>query len=320
MIIGLSGCATTLKRHELTYYDYFDTIIEIVYYDNKTDTDEMNKKVEQILKYWHYYMSNYPGGVIEALNETRKANIPTLIPLFSKVLEWEEKTGYVIDISKGDLFMLWKNAIDRETLPNEKDIKAALEKGGPESIVLTNESVELKDGADVDLGAVCKGYLNEELKKFFKDEGIKNYIISAGGNVSVLGKPLEKKKDRFSIGIESPFEIGAPFDIIYANDKSLVTSGDYQRFAFINEKRYHHIVDLKTGYPAENGKRSITIVGDDAFLCDFLSTTLFLKSDEEIKEIIKDFPGYEYYIIYADGSNYVSEGLKPYVNSLGAKN
>ena len=189
--------------------------------------------------------------------------------------------------------------------------------GGKGSVIVDGDHISLNSGAAVDLGSVCKGYLNEELKKDFDSLGIKNFIISSGGNVTVHGRRAADRKN-YSIGIENPFDLGDPFDIIYTTDKSLVTSGDYQRFVEVDGKNYHHIVDLNTGYPSDNEKRSITIVGDDAFLCDFLSTTLFLKSKDEIDECLKDFPGYEYYIIYKDGTHFVSEGLKKYVKSCGA--
>lgn len=313
----LFGCKVKdEQKHELTFYEYFDTVIEISYYKDDVDEDKFKYVIENRIKEFHNKMSNFEGGAIFNLNKGKKMVYPSIIPLLNKVLEWEDKTGYSLDISKGRLFGIWKEAIETETLPSEDKIKEAMNLGGKDTIKIDGDFITLTNGAEIDLGAVCKGYLNEVLKENFKKFGIDNYVISAGGNVTVHGRPSSKRA-KFSIGIESPFDIGKPFDIIYSNDKSLVTSGDYQRFAVINGKNYHHLIDLKTGYPADNNKRSITIVGDDAFLCDFLSTTLFLKSDEEIKKCLKDFPGYEYYIIYKDGSHFVSDGLKKFTDSYG---
>lgn len=313
----LFGCkAKDEEKHELTFYEYFDTVIEITYYKDNIDEAKVKDKIESRIKELHEKMSNYEGGAIYNLNQKGSMAYPFIIPLVSQVLEWEEKTGYALDISKGKLFGIWKDTIESGVLPSEDDIKEAMNDGGKDSIKIEGTIISLKDGAQIDLGAVCKGYLNDVLKEDFKALGVENYVISAGGNVTVHGRP-SSTRNKFSIGIENPFDIGKPFDIIYSNDKSLVTSGDYQRFAEIDGKNYHHLIDLNTGYPADNNKRSITIVGDNAFLCDFLSTTLFLKSDDEIKETLKDFPGYEYYIIYKDGSHFVSDGLKKSTDSFG---
>lgn len=313
----LFGCqAKDEQKHELTFYEYFDTVIEISYYKDNVDEAKVKEVIEGRIKEYHNKLSNYEGGAIFNLNKDRSMSYSSIIPLVKQVLEWEDKTGYALDISKGRLFGLWKDAIESEELPSEEQVKEAMKMGGKDTIEIKGDVITLKDGAEMDLGAVCKGYLNDVLKEDFKNLGIINYVISAGGNVTVHGRP-SSKRNKFSIGIENPFEIGKPFDIIYTNDKSLVTSGDYQRFAEIDGKVYHHLIDLNTGYPADNNKRSITIVGDNAFLCDFLSTTLFLKSDDEIKECLKDFPGYEYFIIYKDGSHFVSDGLKKSTDSFG---
>lgn len=325
IVFGLIVCAIFMgackpkdeAKHDMVFYEYFDTVIEITYFKDDVDEAKVKTVIEDKIKHLNDVLSNFEGGAIDELNKSGEKDWAEIAPILDKTLELEDKTGNKVDISKGKLFDIWRDAIESGVLPEEAAVKDALMKGGKGSVVVHGDHITLNNGAAVDLGSVCKGYLNEELKKDFDALGIKNYIISSGGNVTVHGRRAADRKN-FSIGIENPFDLGDPFDIIYITDKSLVTSGDYQRFVEIDGRNYHHIVDLNTGYPSDNEKRSITIVGDDAFLCDFLSTTLFLKDKDEIDECLKDFPDYEYYIIYKDGTHFVSEGLKKYVKSFGA--
>lgn len=181
-------------------------------------------------------------------------------------------------------------------IPTEDAIKSILNNLSKSSIELDpqNKTVFLKQKyMKLDVGSVAKGYASEMIKRELEDKGVTAALISAGGNVVSAGdvtKVREPGNQFYTIGVESPdgknFE---KFDGIVAKlkitNESVVTSGDYQRFFEAEGKRYCHIIDPDTGYPA-NYWRSVTVVVNDSGLADFLSTSLFAMSPSEVEEFM----------------------------------
>lgn len=318
ILLLFTGCKSEdrFEKVDMEYYDYFDTVITITYYGDSRRKDEVKEAVEEKLKYYHNLLTDYEGeGVVATINREGRGDNKELVALTKQVLQDEKNVDYVVDLSKGKLFRLWKDAILNEELPDKERIVAAMKTGGPDSVEIVDEEIILKNSAQLDYGAFCKGYLNDELVKLMRDLKIDNYILNSGGNITVMGKPAANR-DKFTIGIQSPFDTNDYVDTITTSNMSVVTSGDYQRYAVINGEYYHHIIDLKTGYPAHNHKRSITILGPSAYVCDFLSTSLFLKSEDEVEEILKAYPDYYYYTVYDDQTFTCSEELKPILGSF----
>lgn len=319
IFLFMTGCKKEEKFDKvfIEYYDYFDTYITLTYYGDESRKDEIAKAIDEKLKYYHNLLTDYEkDGVVSKINHDRQGDNKEIVDLTKRVLKDEENVGYTLDLSKGKLFRLWKEAILSEKLPPQQEIEEARQSGGRGTVEIVDDKIVLKDGAQLDYGSVCKGYLNDELKSTLKELGVENYILNSGGNITVKGRPAVDR-DKFKIGIQSPFDLNDYVETITATDISVVTSGDYQRFAMIDGVRYHHIIDLKTGYPANNQKRSITIVGPSAYTCDFLSTSLFLKEENEIKDVLAKYPGYYYYTVYEDMTFTCSDELRPMLGSSG---
>ena len=122
-----------------------------------------------------------------------------------------------------------------------------------------------------------------------KEMDIESAIISAGGNVESIGKPLDNDREKWGIGLQNPIAVEDQtaeklFDVVFANDKAVVTSGDYQRYYTVGDKRYHHIIDPDTLMPADY-YRAVTVVADNSGVADFMSTTLFILPLEEGKAL-----------------------------------
>lgn len=304
---GVKNITKSLEKDErvdIVYYDYFDTVIEFSYYGKASMKEEVEKKLEEKIKYYHNLLTDFDeNGIVAKINRDGEGVSAELASLTKLVLEDEKKTDYTLDLSKGELYRLWKKTIETGILPEENEIKQAMQKGGKGSVKVDGDRIILSDGAKLDFGSVSKGFLNDELEKTIAKLGIENYILNSGGNVSVKGSP-GKDRDSFNIGISNPYTNGeGAVDSLKVTNTSIVTSGDYQRYTMIDGIRFHHIIDNQTGYPAKNGKRSLTVIGPKSYTCDFLSTTLFLKSAEEIEEILKSYPGY-YTIIYFDDETF----------------
>lgn len=309
------GCKSEIKPTELTYYEYFDTIISIRLYDElKEDQLKLREKIAEELKFLHNKFDNFGDGDIAKLNREKRLSDQFLADILSQILKDEEITFYKTDISKGKLFKIWKNAIENAKMPNEKSIREANLLGGISSIDINGDLITLTGGAEVDLGMVAKGILNNILVDFIKNLGYNNFIIDSGGNITCVGAP-SSSRNYYNTGIRDPFNASNEVDVLKMTDVSMVTSGSYERGVQVGDEYIHHIIDLKTARPYNGSVRSATIVGKDAYICDFLSTVTYLSSDKEVERIFSYYPDYYYYIIYEDKSIKVSEELKPYLNN-----
>ncbi|EPN2092521.1 FAD:protein FMN transferase, partial [Clostridium botulinum] len=166
-----------------------------------------------------------------------------------------------------------------------------------------------RKGQAIDLGAIAKGYTADELKKVLLNYNVSSAFLSLGGNVYVLGNKPDKTP--WKIGVQNPLEPrGDYLGIVSVSDKSVVTSGNYERFFERNGKRYHHIFDTKTGYPAEKGLISVSIISDKSIDGDALSTSVYTLGLDEGKKLIESLNNVEAVFVTKDKKVYITSGLK----------
>ena len=165
------------------------------------------------------------------------------------------------------------------------------------------------DQMKIDLGGIAKGYTSSRIMDIFKENGITSGLVNLGGNVQALGTKTDGSNWR--VAVQSPDDTEDYLGVLSIRDKAVITSGGYERYFEQDGVTYHHIIDPKTGYPAENGLVSVTIVSSDGTLADGLSTSLFIMGEEKAAEFWKAH-GDEFEAILEtdDGTIYVTEGLK----------
>jgi len=205
------------------------------------------------------------------------------------------------DVTVGPLMDLWGFGGENPRLPAAGRVKAALALVGSKDLVLNQQDHTAflrKPGMKIDLGAVAKGYATEKALQVLKDHGIEKALIDAGGNIRVLGR--NTRSAPWKIGIKDPRKSDAIVAVLQLEDASAVTSADYYRGFEAGGKRYHHILDPRTGYPAGH-HMSVTVVTRDAGLADILSTIFFVLTPEKALELADDMPGVELILISADG-------------------
>ena len=162
-------------------------------------------------------------------------------------------------------------------------------------------------GLQIDLGGIAKGYTSSRVMEIFKEHGIEHGLVSLGGNVQALGTKENGKPWR--VAIQNPESEMDYLGILDIEDKCVITSGGYERFFEQDGVRYHHIIDPRTGYPAQSGLLSSTIISSDGTLADGLSTSLFIMGKEEAEKYWRAHPGqFDYILEDADGTLYVTEG------------
>lgn len=183
-----------------------------------------------------------------------------------------------LNIAIGPLIKLWRIGFKEANVPDDTKIKNVLELLKPENIVLNDEKKTvffLKKGTEIDLGCIAKGYFADKIMDFFKKNDAISAMIDLGGNVLVFGQS-PSNHSTWTVGIQNPFlPRGNMVALIPIQNQSVVTSGIYERVFEINNQKYHHIFDSKTGYPMKSNVASLTIIADKSIDCDIYTTQLF---------------------------------------------
>ncbi|MBX4259248.1 FAD:protein FMN transferase [Clostridium estertheticum] len=232
--------------------------------------------------------------------------------VIEKSVQYSKLTGGALDATIEPIVGLWGIGTDKERLPSKTEISDKLKLVNYKDIVLDkkNSTVKLKrTNQAIDLGAIAKGYTADEVKKVLLNNKISSAIINLGGNVYAIGKNPNGKD--WNVGIQNPLSTrGEYLGTISVTDKSIVTSGNYERFFIKDGIRYHHIFDPKTGYPAKQSLISTTIVSDKSIDGDALSTSTYIMGLDKGLKLVESIKGVEAIFVTKDKKVYVTPGLK----------
>lgn len=263
---------------------YFDTVISITLYE-KNSSELIDECFKIADKYENLFSKTLPDSDISRINNSNdyvKVDKET-IELIEKSFKYEDLSDGKFSVVCGALTDLWD--IPNEIIPSESEINYAINLCGKDKLDINSESCQIRintNGAKLDLGAVAKGYIADKMKEYLLLRGVEYGIIELGGNVLTIGNNPLKDDGLYHIGIAKPFsKDGEVITAVAIQDSSVVTSGNYQRYFKKDEKIYHHIIDLKTGYPANTGLNSATVVCQSSTEADIMSTILFLCGNEK---------------------------------------
>ncbi len=216
------------------------------------------------------------------------------------------------DISIGPIVSLWGIGSDNPKVPDASVLSDKMAFVNYEKIQIDKEakSVFLLDKEmAIDVGAVAKGFAADRAKEILEKNHVKRAIVNFGGNILTIGSKQNNKP--WQIGVQHPDQSrGAYFGIIPLDDKTIVTSGTYERYFEANGKRYHHILDTKTGYPVDNGLLSVSIITDSSINADVLSTLIFAEGLERGLAFIESLEDVEAIFVTSENRVYLSSGLK----------
>lgn len=219
-------------------------------------------------------------------------------------------SGGAFDPTIAPLVDLWDILAENPKIPKVEQIEQAKNLVNYENLILdsTKKTVFLTEkGMKLDIGGIAKGYAADKLVEFLKKSGIKKGLINLGGNIFVFGERSKQQKN-WNIGIQNPRESGT-MGILQINDATIVTSGDYERFFEKDGKRYHHIIDPKTGVPKDNEVMSFSIITDNSMIADVLSTACFVLGKDEGFALLEEL-GISAICITKDKSVYISDKIK----------
>ena len=232
--------------------------------------------------------------------------------LLAESLNYSRLSQGLWDITICPLMTLWEEAKKKLTIPSQQMIEKYKQLVDYNSLKLNEASNEVflsKEQQAIDLGGIGKGYAADQIIRLFKEHQVVSAFSNFGGNVSTIGTKPDGTP--WNIGIQHPRNPQELIGLVPVIDKSVVTSGDYQRFYQATDgKKYHHIIDPKTGYPSDSGLISTTIIAKSSTTADALSTITFLAGLEQSKMILKDFEDVEAVLIDKHLTVYLTKGIK----------
>lgn len=255
-----------------------------------------------------------PESEISQLNQKGSAVLsPETADVVERALSLSQESGGAFDITIYPLMELWGFTSGDYCVPTAAEISE--KRSHVDSAALTydrsSRSLSLPDGMSVDLGGIAKGYTSSRVMEVFRDYGVASGMVSLGGNVQLCGTKPDGSLWR--VGIENPDESVVKSDmvgVLSLRDKAVITSGGYERYFEEDGVCYHHILDPKSGYPAQNGLISVTIVSEDGTLADALSTALFVMGKEAALELWRSHAdSFDAVLVEEDGTITVTTGL-----------
>lgn len=280
-LITISACSKNnyYKRSEFI----MGTVVEITC----SDQQAIDKAFSEIKRIEHLLSKYIADSEVSKLNEAGKLKVgPDLLYVLKRAKEFYLVSNGAFDVTVGPLVDIWKKAIKNNILPQEEDVKKAKQLVGFDKVLIDEKESTvafLKEGIKIDLGAIGKGYAVDCAIKKVRDFGIQSCIIAVAGDIYCLG---DKNGEPWQVGIQHPRNKKELLDILSLKDQAVSTSGDYQQMFIIGDKRYSHIIDPHTGYPAESKVVSATVLAQDCLTADALATTIFVLGKEEGSDLV----------------------------------
>lgn len=308
-----TGCSPKLDFVEKESFQMGTVITERVYGDNAENV------AEQILNRMHGIEDNLSINVktssISKLNSSGTSiHSEEIINILETAKKFSDISNGAFDVTIGPLVKEWGVFTENPRIPAKQRIAELLKLVDYKSIVINKEEKTAKltkDGQLIDLGGIAKGYAADEAVNICLQNGVKSAYINLGGNVSVVGTKPDGSPWR--IGLQNPRGLeGEYIGILNIVNKTVVTSGDYERYFIKGGVRYHHIIDPKTGYPSKSDLISSTIVTDKSIEADALSTATFVLGLERSKKLLRSLKGVEAVFVTKDKKIYVTDNLKKY--------
>lgn len=299
------------------------TIVSLTFYDLPKQRENMGEELLEMIRSLEEDILSWrmPDSRVALINQNAGGQPLALSEELYKLMVdcrdvWQ-RSGGAFDVTLGTLTSLWnfdERAMtkDGEQLPTKEQIRLALSYCDMGQIQLNETGVCLGQGQKLDLGAVGKGWALDELRTYLdnlsEDERPEGAIISLGGSILTYGRKPDGLP--WKVAVINPKDDTSTLGYLELEGMWCVsTSGDYERYVEIDGVRYHHILDPHTGYPADAGLSGVTILSQDGFLSDALSTACFVLGKEKGMELAADYR-VEILVVDKNGNVDMSDGMK----------
>lgn len=298
---AFAGCEDARRGGEYTA-DFFamDTVMRVTAYGNESEkaVRAVENRIGELEKMWsatdaesEIFAINHSGGEPVAVHKETAELV-----LFAR--EIAEKTGGALEPTIYPVLTAWGFTVGENRVPSDEEIAELLENVGYERISVAGNEVRTGENMMLDLGAVAKGEAADEAARILKENGISSALINLGGNVRLIGGKPDGSDWR--LGLKDPLGSGYA-GVLNVSDCTVVTSGSYERYFTADDGTvYGHIIDPSSGYPADNGLLSVTIIAKEGRLCDALSTALFVMGEEKARAYWRENGGFDMILITRD--------------------
>ena len=312
-LLALAGCQKAPEPVEFTTFA-MDTVMNFTLYGEKKQTADTVKPLltggvsalDKILS------ATEEGSDIARLNRRGTGGVGAeTAEVLAKALELCEVTGGALDITAYPAVKAWGFTQEEHRVPSPAELEALAEKIDYAAVKLEGGAVSLPEGVEMDLGAVAKGWAGDLLAEAVRANGIASALLDLGqSTIAAVGAKPDGSPWR--VGVVDPARPGACFAVVELEDMAMGTSGGYQRYFEQDGEIYWHILDPDTAAPARSGLASVTVASPSAFLCDGLSTALFVMGLEDGAQFWRDHPELDFEVVFVteDGEIYRTAGLE----------
>jgi len=339
--LGSSGCQRiAYTKYEADFADVFDTASVVVGYTATQEEFNQYARIihDRLVDLDHQYdiYNNYPGtNNLKTVNDNAGiAPVPVsrdILDLLQFGQEACAATGGAVNIALGAVLTIWHGYReagiadpDSASLPPLADLRRAAGNTDINDLVIDRRAgtVFLRNkGMSLDVGSIAKGYATKLAAEAAEKAGLKSAILDIGGNVEVIGKPLDGVRERFGIGIQDPQKqvtaggTDNVLDTVYVSGNCVVTSGDYQRYYTVDGVRYNHIIDPATLMPTAKYS-AVTVICRDSGVADMLSTALYIMDMDQGRELLKKYHAEAVWIAHDDTMT-ATDGYRAISKALG---
>lgn len=297
---------------EATDYIFaMDTYMTVTAYGENAEKAVDDAK-EEIRRLDELLSTENAGSQVSRLNEDGTADLSEDTGyLLEKSMELYDETEGAFDIAIYPVTAAWGFPTKNFRIPEAEELHNLLMLADMDSVFYdtgTRHVSFAQKGMKIDFGGIAKGYTSAKIMEIYKKHGIQSGLVNLGGNVQVFGRKPDGSK--WNVAVQNPEDPQGYLGVIPVENKAVVTSGTYERFFEENGVVYHHMIDPKTGYPAQNGLVSVTVVSEDGTLADGLSTSLFIMGREKAQQYWREHKGqFDVIFMEQNGELYVTEGL-----------
>jgi len=311
-LLLLSGCEQPPREYQHSILK-FGTIIDITLYGVDQDlADKAFRDMDKDFAYYHSAWTPYEPSALTRINSLIPTGkpfsvAPSVYPLIENSMQLAIATDHLYNPAIGKLIRLWQmhKHDDPNIRPPDPEKIAALVKQNPRITDLHLEGIQMvsdNPAVELNFGAYAKGYGIDLTMQHLKELGIKNAIINTGGDLKAIGTHGDRP---WAIAIRHPRKDDILASLETHGEEAVFTSGDYERYYMYKGKRYHHIIDPRTGYPAE-GSQSVTVIHKDSGLADAAATALFVAGPDHWYELAKKLGLKQVLLVDSEGKIHVS--------------
>ena len=317
LVLSAAGCTGTQPQQDSVTKTnlMLDTVITITLHDWQ-DASTIDLAFDEISRLEDLLSVEQEGSDLYRLAQSAGKDWVEIAPETEEVLrlakEYYALTEGHFDVTIGPLVNLWDIHDGQGHVPTQEELDQVLPLIDSDDLLVEEGRAYLtQEEMIANLGAIAKGYIADRVKELLAEQGVEHAVLDLGHNVLLLGGKADGTD--FTVGVNDPNAVeGGLADVIAVSDKSVVTSGIDQRNFVYEGKTYHHVLDPFTGFPADTGLASVTIISDNSAQGDALSTSCLLLGQEKGMALVESLEGVEALFITTDGTLIPSSGYEAY--------